>query len=289
MSTENIGALAAALAKAQAGFTPVKRDKTVTVQKKTGGSYSFKYAPLESVLDAVRQPLADNGLVVLQVLDEGNLVTSLIHESGATLTGSVPIPPGSDIKELGSAITYLRRYALQALLGIAAEDDDDGSRAVGDTSTPVTSGPETLELLGRVDVKGRAVAGGSDSYKGEWRQTPDGWAIGFRLVRGDDKDIPQVLITGDIAMTMYAAGTTPIGQSVHVKGRLYAVKQPGRTTYNRLVVGEAEGHFIETDDWRIPAETPPSEPEPGAEVPAPVAPGQEEAFDLSDTALGVAS
>lgn len=280
--TDDIGALAGALAKAQSGFAPVKRDKTVTVQKKTGGSYSFKYAPLESVLDAVRQPLADNGLVVVQVLDAGNLVTSLIHESGAVLTGSVPIPPGGDIKELGSAITYLRRYALQALLGIAAEDDDDGSRAVGDTST--TAGEETTELLGRVDVKGKVIKGGAARYKGEWWETPEGPVFGFALQRGDDKDIPQVLIVGDIAQTIHMAGLTLTDEQVHVKGRLYAVKMAGRTTYNRLVIGEAQQDFVEAPEWRVP----PSEPGPGEEAPDPaasIAPGQESAFDLSEEAL----
>jgi hypothetical protein len=257
MTTDNIGALAAALAKAQAGFTPVKRDKKVTVKKKDGGSYSFMYAPLESVLAAVTQPLADNGLVVVQVLDEGFLLTSLIHESGAMVVGRVAIPSGGDIKELGSAITYLRRYALQALLGIAAEDDDDGSRAVGDVSTP--AGAETTELLGNLQKVGTFVKGTSDQYKGDWREDPTGHSIGVRLkLAGEDRDIPQVLITGPIGEALYVAtegqGANVLGGPVTVKGKLYGVRSPGRSTYYRLVIGEHPDHdFIETSEWRIPA------------------------------------
>ena len=124
-----IGPLAAALAKAQAAFPPVTRSKTVTVTTKTGASYKFSYAPLEAILDAVRKPLGDNGLALAQMLDDGALVTMLLHESGASIEGRIAIPGTNDVQALGSAITYLRRYAIQAMLGIAAEEDDDGNSA----------------------------------------------------------------------------------------------------------------------------------------------------------------
>jgi hypothetical protein len=260
MSDTELGALTAALAKSQSAFGAVKRDKKVIVQTKSGGSYSFDYAPLETILAAVRQPLADNGLVILQTLDDGALVTTLLHESGGQVSGRMALPAANDIKELGSTITYLRRYAIQALLGIAAEDDDDGSRATGDELQTRTTGAETTELLGRVDVHGKAQPGSAGGYKGEYRETPDGFAIGFALARNGDKNLPQVLIVGDVAAALRTAdpGASFMGSSVHVKGRLYAVKTPGRTGYNRLIVGEADGHFIETSEWRIPAEDVPS-------------------------------
>jgi hypothetical protein len=132
----NLGPLAAALAKAQTQFATVTRDKTVTVQTKTGGSYKFSYAPLDTILGAVRGPLSENGLALVQMLDDGALETTLIHESGASLTGRIALPNSSDIQGLGSAITYLRRYAIQAMLGIAAEEDDDGNHADGNTVSP---------------------------------------------------------------------------------------------------------------------------------------------------------
>jgi len=264
-----LGPLAAALAKAQGEFGDVKRGKKVKVQLKSGGSYEFAYAPLDQILAVIRAPLAKNGLALVQLLDSDALVTMLIHDSGASLEARTPVPSSSDIQGYGSAITYLRRYAIQAMLGIAAEDDDDGNRAAGnqtETGETKTSGTETLELLGKVDVRGKAAPGGSERYKGDWRETPDGAAIGFALRRNGDKDIPQVLVIGDIADALRVAEPEFMGADVHVKGRLYAVKVPGRTTYNRLVVGEADGHFIETPDVRIPALP---------EDAVPLAPGQE--------------
>jgi hypothetical protein len=176
-----LGPLAASLAKAQVAFPTVTRDKKVTVTTKTGGSYSFTYAPLDSILNAVRVPLADNGLVVVQLIDDGDLVTSLIHESGGILSGRVALPTDVDIQGFGSAITYLRRYALQALLGIAAEDDDDGNRSLGNTAAiqprkaPTPSHADGL--LGTAEV-------GKGDADFELRKTPDGFHLAFRLVQG---------------------------------------------------------------------------------------------------------
>ena len=138
MSAEayGLGPLAEALAKAQAEFPPVTRSKTVTVRTKTGGSYTFSYAPLDAILGAVGPALTKHGLALVQMLDGGALVTLLMHESGASLEGRAPLPPMDDIQSFGSAITYLRRYAIQALLGIAAEEDDDGNRASGNAAGP---------------------------------------------------------------------------------------------------------------------------------------------------------
>ena len=71
---EKGGPLAAALAKAQSEFPPIPRDKTVTVQTKAGGSYTFSYAPLDTVLGAVRGPLTSNGFQ-LEYLDNAGNVT----------------------------------------------------------------------------------------------------------------------------------------------------------------------------------------------------------------------
>lgn len=131
-----LGPLAAALAKAQSAFPTVTRSKTVKVKTKTGGEYTFAYAPLDVILDAVRKPLAENGLAVVQLLDREALVTLLIHDSGALLEARTPIPATADVQAFGSAITYLRRYAIQALLGIAAEEDDDGNSAAGNRAEP---------------------------------------------------------------------------------------------------------------------------------------------------------
>ena len=118
------GSLAGALSKAQAAFPPIVRDKEVAVR-----TYSYKYAPLDAILAAVREPLATNGLAIAQLLEGADLVTLLLHESGSTLTARTPLPPWEGVQQYGSMVTYIRRYALTAMLGIATEDDDDGEAA----------------------------------------------------------------------------------------------------------------------------------------------------------------
>lgn len=178
---------------------------------------------------------------------------------GAATIQSYGVGADTGDKYSGKAMTNAMKYALLAGFQLSTGDDVE-TADTSDRQAPV--GGETLDLLGRVDVKGKAVAGGSEQYKGDWRQTPDGLAVGFRLVRGDDKDIPQVLIVGPIADALAVGDPNLLGKSLHVKGRLYNVTQPGRTTYNRLVIGEADGHFVDTGEIRIPPETTEAPTEP---------------------------
>ncbi len=135
--------LHAALSAAQGEFPPIEKSKTVKVTTKTGGSYTFAYAPLDSILGAVRPVLAKHGLAVTQLLtarEDGQpaLETRILHSSGEQLGGVFPLPAAVAMmtaQEIGSLLTYLRRYALVALLGIATEEDDDGNHATGNTAT----------------------------------------------------------------------------------------------------------------------------------------------------------
>jgi hypothetical protein len=208
----DLGPLAAALAKAQMAFPPITRDKRVTVTTKSGGSYSFTYAPLDSILAAVRAPLAANGLAVVQVLDGGALVTFLIHESGASITGRVDLPPTADIQGLGSAITYLRRYALQAVLGIAAEEDDDGNRAAGNQVRADVEHGDDGSLIGVVEVGDRT------SSDFELRETPEGHTLGFRL-RGAKGGI-LVRCADPLATQLHMFREAAVGARVTCWGRV---------------------------------------------------------------------
>lgn len=261
MSTE-MGALAAALAKAQSAFPTVVKDKNVTITTKTGGSYSFSYAPLDSILDATRKPLAENGLAVIQMLDEGALITSIIHEGGGIISGRVDLPPTTDVKELGSAVTYLRRYAIQAALGIAAEDDDDGSRSTGDgielNTRPRPSAGQTADvgpngLIGTVDIKQ------------EWltdlamRQTPEGPVIGFRLTHG--RQSLKVQAHGALAVAIAGIGPELVGQTVTCWGSLVGEEftPKGSTrpvTYQVLRLAKMHGPTFE-----VPTGEPAPEPD----------------------------
>lgn len=124
--SDQINELAAALAKAQGKFTPPVKDKTVRTDK-----YSYRYSDLANTIDAVRGPLSENGLSYTQVLCENpfRLETILMHSSGQWLGSSYQLAQGGTPQQFGSALTYARRYTLNCLLGIAADDDDDGAEA----------------------------------------------------------------------------------------------------------------------------------------------------------------
>ena len=114
-----------ALAKAHTELTNPKKDSKADI-----GQYSYKYASLGAILDHVRPVLAKHGLSIAQnvELHEGRVevTTLLMHAGGGWLSfGPIAGPTGSTWQTLGSGITYGRRYALTAALGIAAEDDDD--------------------------------------------------------------------------------------------------------------------------------------------------------------------
>lgn len=132
----SIAALAAALSKAQGSIEAAKKDTK-------NEFFKAKYADLSSVWEACRAALSQNGLAVVQTTKPSEIgivvVSTLIHSSGEWMRGELFIKPvKSDPQGIGSAITYARRYALAALVGVAPEDDD-GEGAMGrKNKTPVT-------------------------------------------------------------------------------------------------------------------------------------------------------
>lgn len=94
--------------------------------------FKSKYATLSNILDCIQEPLIESGLVFSQMPTQGNtLTTILVHsDSGEYLQGSYDMTPTKqDPQAIGSAITYARRYALGAILGLNIDDDDDGNAA----------------------------------------------------------------------------------------------------------------------------------------------------------------
>jgi len=126
--SEQINELAGALAKAQSTITPALKDSE-------NPHFKSKFADLASVWDVARGPLTSNGLAVVQSPEaDGNggmmLRTTLMHSSGQFIAGTMPLlHDGRSMQSLGSAITYARRYAFAAVVGIVAELDDDGNAA----------------------------------------------------------------------------------------------------------------------------------------------------------------
>jgi hypothetical protein len=124
MQSETIGALAAALSKAQADITGALKDSS-------NPFFKSKYADLASCWDACRKQLAANNLAVIQTVyvhwekDELVLATTLAHSSGEWIRSELPIrAKDASPQAQGSAITYARRYALAAIVGLAQIDDD---------------------------------------------------------------------------------------------------------------------------------------------------------------------
>jgi hypothetical protein len=92
--------------------------------------FKSKYADLASIWDACREPLSKNELAIIQIPQCDGIETILAHSSGEWIKGFLKISPAKqDAQSIGSALTYARRYALAAMVGIAPEDDD-GNAAV---------------------------------------------------------------------------------------------------------------------------------------------------------------
>jgi ERF superfamily len=130
-SSETIGAIAAALAKAQAQLTNPEKSLVGTIRpdQTSGSERSFRYAPLSSGLDIVRKTLSQHEIATVQTtsIDEGagivRLSTVLAHASGEWIASDWPVCAISETAaphRMGAALTYARRYALFTLVGIAA-------------------------------------------------------------------------------------------------------------------------------------------------------------------------
>jgi hypothetical protein len=120
--SESIKNLALALNKAQAEMGGAKKGKD-------NPFFKSKYADLSEVVQAVKEPFANNGLSYVQFpIEQGGRIgveTILMHESGEYLSNEFTVNLSKqDAQGAGSAITYCRRYALQAIAGIPSEDDD---------------------------------------------------------------------------------------------------------------------------------------------------------------------
>jgi hypothetical protein len=130
--TENINELVAALSKAQGNMRPA-------VYNKLNPHFKNRYADLASCMDACREPLAQNGLSVMQYVEKQGetfcLVTMLAHASGQWMKSYLPMQTEKKTcQALGAEMTYLKRYGISAMLGIVSDEEqeaeDDGERAM---------------------------------------------------------------------------------------------------------------------------------------------------------------
>ena len=166
-TSADIGDISAALAKAQGAMKNAALNKI-------NPHFKSKFADLPSVRDAVVPALCGQGIAAVQTLDlvDGQMcvLTRLTHASGQWIESLCPIPNGSDMQKLGSAITYARRYSLSAICGIAADEDDDANAAVQATpQKTVAKAPEGFDNW-LIDLESVA-DNGSDALKSAWAKS----------------------------------------------------------------------------------------------------------------------
>ena len=172
--------LAEALVKVQKVIKPAIKEAENEAFKR--GNKVSKYADLTAVWDAVREPLTENGLCVIQTTDFDEhgmwLKTTLLHTSGESIEGRFQLRPTKpDMQGVGSAMTYARRYGLAAIIGVVADVDDDGNAASGIRGdAPIEHPPEA-----NAERKAAANKWGKDALAKIEAFTPEQFAEWYAL------------------------------------------------------------------------------------------------------------
>jgi len=157
-SSETIGAIAGALAKAQIELANPEKSLTATIRSPfpREGDRSFRYASLSSGLDLVRKSLGRHEIATVQTtsIDDAagliRLTTTLAHSSGEWVSSDWPVCPVSETAtphRMGAALTYARRYALFTLVGIAGEDDLDAPDIIAEPSPAIGAADDPITIL----------------------------------------------------------------------------------------------------------------------------------------------
>jgi hypothetical protein len=138
-TSTTINALAKSLAAASASLRNPGQDAT-------NPHFRSKYTSLVGLIDALRAPLAAQGIIILQpvsspVAGRVRVTTTLLHSSGEWMSSTADLPSGATAQSFGAAVAYLRRYALQSMLGVSgdADADDDGEAERAKAEKPAKS------------------------------------------------------------------------------------------------------------------------------------------------------
>jgi hypothetical protein len=164
-SSDSIGSLAAALAKAQGELTNPEKSLVGTIRSENAGGADrmFRYASLSSGLDIVRKILGQHEIATMQTtaIDQAagivNLTTILAHASGEWIASDWPVCAMAETAtphRMGAALTYARRYALFTLVGIAGEDDLDAPDLAAPTNTSSGKGAAHVNAAGNGKFNG---------------------------------------------------------------------------------------------------------------------------------------
>jgi len=168
--SETIGELAKALAAANGHIKNPNLDAV-------NPHFKSRYASLGAIINAVRAPLAAHGISAVQtVSNDGGSVgvtTTLLHSSGEWMAETIwsALPDRATVQQLGSSITYLRRYSLAAITGIVGEEDDDGNAG---SSNDRNDRPEPRKTFKPTEAKGAAVTLTREQKEDQaWRRDND--------------------------------------------------------------------------------------------------------------------
>jgi hypothetical protein len=160
-----------ALVAAQGGI------KNITKEKKNT-HFKNNYADIADGLDVIRPALSANGLAVTQSTDFDQdrglftLHTRIYHISGEWIGSTYPLPTNGKAQDMGSAITYARRYALFALVGVAATDEDNDGNDAAQSTLKSHKPANTKERDGNLHMAARIAArGGVDAFRSFWSES----------------------------------------------------------------------------------------------------------------------
>lgn len=179
--SESIASLSKALLKAQMEIGAAKKDSV-------NPFFKSSYADLGAVLEVCKEPLNKNGISVLQpIVSNGEgicVLTTLLHDSGEYLTSQLRIAPlkEHDPQAQGSAITYARRYALQAMLSIPSEDDD--AEAAMQRNKPVPAAKPAATVAKTAEIAPGVTLAVFMPSKVESKKTKDGTKIYYVIHNG---------------------------------------------------------------------------------------------------------
>lgn len=189
--SEQIHEIAAAMAKAQSAIEGAVRNNM-------NPAFRSKYADLGAVWDAIREPLSAAGIAVWQGLQrtESGVAcdTLLAHSSGQWVRSTFEVPVGKqDAQGYGSAASYVRRYALMALVGIAPIDDD-GNAAVGNAPPPKVEQKDPLTHDPKIVATIRG-AKTLEDLQTAWKSIP----ANVRARYAEEKDAAKARISTEVA------------------------------------------------------------------------------------------
>jgi ERF superfamily len=225
-SSESVAGLATALAKAQIELINPEKSLIANIRSGRGGeaTQSFRYAPLSSGLDIIRKTLGKYEIAVMQTTASDaanglvNLTTLLAHTSGEWISSDWPVCPIADTAtphRMGAALTYARRYALFAMVGIAGEDDLDAPDLNIGNGASIHSETSSIALhIEKPDLNRTAVASSSIRQKDK---KPGLQPI---LAPNDSEELRERLLVEIINLSTQDMATNWACRAISVKNKL---------------------------------------------------------------------